>query len=76
MTKFGQLNKLKITYYVIGPRSAWDTVEIGPFRTQEQCKQFIAKDFLLAYYQPNIAALSAEGYEALKVMELLEEQSL
>lgn len=62
-----------IIFYIIGPRSAWDTVEVGPFSTQETAGSFCDRHNIS---RSLVQARSATGLEALKVMELLEKEAV
>jgi hypothetical protein len=70
-TKYGPIDKLKVTYYFLGPRSAWDHVEIGPFKRRTEAESH------LSYGSPKscIRFKTVYGLEALKILEQFEKEN-
>ncbi len=64
-TKYGKLSTLKVTYFSFGLNNCGGTC--GPFRTKEDTYKYNDQNGLVFQSE-------AEGLEALKILEKLEEQ--
>lgn len=68
MTKYGKLSDLKVRYFFLGARNAWDTVLIGPFKTKNEAERHVpcwsSKDI--------VQETTVTGFQALKILEEFE----